>query len=189
MTVSFTGNQGVSLLNGDENSISAHANFGQLMSDGGNYAIGTHNGGYGTTVDFSTVFSTPKNITVSTASNNWTHAFTGYYAMHFGYRQQSGGDAWVIYAVTKDGNQNAVGTTARMGSEDGKNESFHMIYKVDSTTSNYRLQGYCYDGVTRNITTTDASYPAGWTSSVTNIGSGNPTGKVLDIIIYRIGGL
>jgi hypothetical protein len=185
MSVTFVGNAGIQLSNKDTSAVSAHANFGTLFDDGGGYTIANHNSGLGTTVDFARTFSTPKNITVNTSDNSWTHAYTGYYAFHMSYRQQSGGDIWTWYAIMKDSQTNAVGTTARMGSEDSHQESFHLIYKVDSTSSNYRIQGWSQSGTTRAITGTNANFPSGWTSSVTSIG----IGKVLDIIIYRVGGL
>ena len=45
-----------------------------------------------------------KNITGDVSNNRWTHSQTGIYCCIIRYRQNSGGDIWSLFGVTKDGN-------------------------------------------------------------------------------------
>jgi len=168
----------------------AYANFGTLFDDALQITISS-TASDGTTMPIYRTFSTPKNITVTTSASGgtWTHALTGMYALHMSYRQASGGDIWTQYAVTKDGTNNVVGVTARMGSEDNHTEDFHIIYRVDSASSNYRIQGW-----TQSATRTAGHIGApsgnpGWTSTTTTLGLGTWIGRTVDIWIFRIASL
>jgi len=190
MPITLSGTQIVlpdnSILNG-----SAYANFGTLFDDALQITISSAASG-GTTMPIYRTFSAPKNITVNTSSSGgtWIHGLTGIYAFHMSYRQASGSDIWTQYAVTKDGTSDVVGVTARMGSEDNHTEDFHIIYRVDSTTSNYRLQGWCQPSTTRTagFIGSPSGNPA-WTSSTTTITNGTWIGRTVDIWIFRIASL
>lgn len=174
-----------SILNG-----SAYANFGTLFDDSVQITIAS-TASDGQTMPIYRTFSTPKNITVTTSASGgtWTHGLTGIYALHMSYRQASGGDIWTQYAVTKDGTSNVVGVTARMGSEDAHTEDFHIIYRVDSTTSNYRIQGWCHAvGRTAGVAGSPTGNP-GWTSTTTTLTNGTWVGRTVDIWIFRIASL
>ena len=128
-------------------------------------------------------------MSVDTNNNYWTHDETGIYILHMMYRQLGGGDIWTMYGVAKNGTTDIVGVTARMGSEDHHSESFHLLYKVDDTTANYRMQGWCHGG-TRTISGSAASlYPSGWTYSWSDGAVGTFHGKSLDIMVYKVSGL
>jgi hypothetical protein len=187
MPISISGTQitlpDSTILNG-----AAYANFGTLFDDALQITIAS-TASDGTTMPIYRTFSTPKNITVTTSSSGgtWTHALTGIYALHMSYRQASGGDIWTQYAVTKDGTNNVVGVTARMGSEDSHTEDFHIIYRVDSTVSNYRIQGWCHaTGRTAGVAGTPSGNP-GWVGSDTSITNGGSwKGRTVDIWLFRI---
>ena len=166
----------------------AYANFGTLFDDATQITVSS-TASDGATMPIYRTFSTPKNITVTTSSGGgtWTHALTGIYALHMSYRQASGGDIWTQYAVTKDGTNNVVGITARMGSEDSHTEDFHLIYRVDSTSSNYRIQGWGGGARTAGVSTSPSGNP-GWTSTTTTLGS-TYIGRNVDIWIFRISSL
>jgi len=189
MSITISGSQITlpdnSLLNG-----SAYSNFGTLFDDSLQITIAS-TATDGVTMPIYRVFGISKNITVTTNSGGgtWTHALTGIYALHLIYRQASGGDIWTQYAVTKDGTSNAVGVTARMGSEDSHTEDFHIIYKVDSTTLNYRLQGWASGTRTAGIAGSPSGNP-GWTMSpTTDLTLGTYKGRAIDIWIFRIASL
>lgn len=186
MPISISGSQitlpDSTILNG-----AAYANFGILFDDALQITIAS-TASDGVTMPIYRTFSAPKNITVTTSSSGgtWTHALTGMYALHMSYRQASGGDIWTQYAVTKDGTNNVVGITARMGSEDHHTEDFHIIYKVDSTTSNYRIQGWATASRTAGVGNSPSGNP-GWTSTDTTITTGASwKGRTVDIWLFRI---
>ena len=169
-------------------SYGAYANFGHYYSDDLNPQIAQN--GVNFTFPIARVFNNlTKNITVDVTNNRWTHAQKGMYMCHMAYRQHSGGDLWTFYGVTKGGNTDCVGYTARMGSEDHHTESFHFLYQVDSTTSTYQIQtwsnGNREAGYSGNPHTTHGS-PA-WTGFFN--GATQQGGKCIDIMIYRIGDL
>lgn len=190
MTTIISGSTGITLPNSQIVDAFAYANFGALFDDSYNFTIADTTT-YGKQMPIYRTFSTPKNITVnvSPTGGSWEHGFTGYYVLHMMYRQASGGDLWTHYAITKDGAQNVVGITARMGSEDAHTESFHIIYKVDSTTSTYQMQGWV-NATGRNAGVTSApSGNPGWVGLDTQISLGTWVGRTVDIFVYRISGL
>lgn len=170
-------------------SYGAYANFGHYFSDDQSPQIATN--ATNTTFPIARVFnSLTKNITVDVSNNRWTHAQKGMYMCHIAYRQTSGGDIWTFYGVTKDGNTDCVGYTARMGSEDNHTESFHFLYQVDSTTSTYQIQTWAngnreagYSGGNPHTTHGSPSW-TGFFDGATQQG-----GKCIDIMVYRIGDL
>lgn len=168
------------------NFVSAYANFGALADDSTNITIST-TATYGVTIPIFRAFSSPKNITVDVSNNRWSHASTGVYALHMMYRQNGGGDVWAQYAVTKDGSSNSVGYTARVGSTDSEERSFHLIYRVDSTSSTYQLQGWCHSG-TRTAGGTPTGNP-GWTDAWGVNTTGTNEGRTIDIFVYKVGDL
>ena len=97
--------------------------------------------GMGTQCPISDVIQ-QKNITLDTGNSRWTHATTGIYFLIVRYRQDTGGDVWSVFGVTKGGNSNCVGLSARTGSENSHNEAYNIIYTVDSTSATYQLQGW-----------------------------------------------
>jgi len=169
---------------------SAYANFGTLFDDNINMPI-SDTSSNGITMPIYRNFSDPKNINVTVATNGgyWSHVYTGIYVMHIMYRQASGGDIWTQYAVTKNGSNDVVGVTARMGSEDAHTESFHIMYRVDSTSANYRLQGWCQSGTRYAGNSGGYSGNPGWTSTTTKITNGTAVGRTVDIFIYRVSDL
>jgi len=190
MPISISGSQITlpdnSILNG-----SAYANFGTLFDDALTITVSS-SATDGTTMPIYRVFGVSKNISVTTntSGGTWTHALTGIYALHMSYRQASGGDIWTTYAVTKDGTTNAVGTTARMGSEDNHTEDFHLIYRVDSTQSIYRLQGWTQTGTRTAGHIGAPTGNPGWTMSpTTDLTLGTYKGRIVDIWVFRIASL
>ena len=186
MPISISGTQitlpDSTILNG-----AAYANFGTLFDDALQITIAS-TASDGVTMPIYRTFSAPKNITVTTSSSGgtWTHALTGMYALHMSYRQASGDDIWTQYAVTKDGTNNVVGVTARMGSENSHTEDFHLIYRVDSTSSNYRIQGWATGSRTAGVVGSPSGNP-GWTSTDTAITTGASwKGRTVDIWLFRI---
>ena len=83
-----------------------------------------------------------KNITGDILIIDGFYSQTGIYCVVIRYRQNNGGDIWSLFGVTKDGNSNCVGSSARTGSEDGHNEAYNVMYTVDSTSLTYQLQGW-----------------------------------------------
>lgn len=165
-----------------------YANFGALMSDSDNFTVSDTTSD-GITVPIYRQFSTPNKMTIDTSNNYWTHDETGIYMLHMQYRQLAGGDIWTMYGIAKNGQTDIVGVTARMGSENSHTESFHLLYKVDDTTANYRMQGWCQAG-TRTISGSDsASYPSAWAYSWSAGAVGTYHGKSLDIMVYKVSGL
>mgnify|MGYP003117988091 FL=1 len=145
-------------------------------------------GSGGTHVAFTHVKS-EQGITGDTTDNDWTHATTGYYQLQIRYRQHSGGDVWSIFGVTKDGNSDCVGISARTGSENSHNEAYDVLYKVDSTSATYQLMGWC-GNTTKDVTDPDAQGKPTWTNYDTLVGyTGTNGGVMLDMIINKIGDL
>lgn len=126
-------------------------------------------------------------ITGSTGNNNWTHASTGYYHLYIRYRQDTGGDLWTVYGVTKGGSSDAVGVSARTGSGDMA-EDGDVLYKVDSTSATYQLQQWA--GGTKSVSHATSQGKPNWNNYDTLVGSTWADGGVqLDIIIEKIGEL
>lgn len=126
-------------------------------------------------------------INVSTANNNWTHDKTGYYMITIRYRQASGGDIWSVWGVLKNGSE-AVGISARTGSEDGHNEAYDILYKVDSTSATYQINGW--SGGTKTIVQPPSQGKPSWTNYDALFGSSDANGgRMIDYIIVRVGDL
>jgi len=129
-----------------------------------------------------------KNISVNTANSTWTHSYTGIYRIYTAYRQASGGDVWTVLAVTKNGNAEAVGVSARTGSEDSHNENYTIVYTVDSTTATYQLQHWVQS--TGKTVTSDFLGNPGWTNYSTLVGgTTGDIGRMVDYYIERLGDL
>ena len=130
-----------------------------------------------------------KNITLDTGNSRWTHATTGIYFIILRYRQATGGDIWSVFGVTKSGDSNCVGTSARTGSEDSHNEAYNIIYTVDSTSATYQLQGW--SGVTtKTVIAPTAQGKPGWSNYDTLVGYTDANGGVMmDYNIFKIGDL
>jgi len=161
----------------------AYANF--VTSNIGGFTIGTQ--GNGTHIPF-TYVSSQKNITGNTAANTWTHSLTGKYLLRIRYRQNTGGDIWTVWGVTKDGNNNAVGVSARTGSEDAHNEEYTIFYTVDSTSSSYQLQGWAGTSTRTVIDAGSSQGKPSWANYDTLVNETDVNaGKTLDIIISRLG--
>ena len=162
----------------------AYANFVYAGAD--SYTICTT--GYGTQTKFNFIYA-QKNISGNISSNNWTHSATGVYSLTVRYRQATGGDVWSVWGVTKNGNSDCAGMSARTGSEDGHNEAYNIVYKVDSTSATYQLQGW--SGATKTIA--NAGYSQGkpsWSNYSSIAGETDANGgRTMDISIYKIGEL
>ena len=142
----------------------------------------------GTHVAFTHVKS-EQGITGDTSDNDWTHATTGYYQLQIRYRQGSGSDVWSVFGVTKDGASDCVGISARTGSENSHNEAYDVLYKVDSTTATYQLQGWCGSS-TKDVIDPEEQGKPNWTNYDTLVGITDTNGGVmLDMIISKIGDL
>ncbi len=130
-----------------------------------------------------------KNITPNLSTSTWTHTFTGVYVVMCRYRQNSGGDIWTILGVTKNGNTEAVGLSARTGSEDSHNERYEVMYTVDSTTATYQLQHWAA-GTSKTVTSDFGGGSPGWTNYATLCGgTTGDIGRMVDYQIYRVGDL
>lgn len=188
MAVTFNGDDGIAITGGDwtidDSDMTAVAKFGSTMNDSSNYTF--QSSGNGTTVPIYRTFTTPKNMTVSTSGNTWTHSLTGMYMCHFQFRQSTSADLWNFMSITKNGTKNIVGVSARMGSECCHRHSFHIMYRVDSTTANYRLQGWATGSL--NLSGSGTGSP-GWSTTYETWQTGTSAGKSLDVTIYRIGAL
>lgn len=129
-----------------------------------------------------------KNITPNLGAATWTHTYTGVYVIMCRYRQNSGADIWTAFAVTKNGNAEAVGISARTGSEDSHNERYEVMYTVDSTTATYQMQGWSLG--TKTVTSSFGGGNPGWTNYATlSGGTTGDTGRMVDYQIYRLGDL
>ena len=171
----------------DANVDPVYANFGCLFDDALNVTIASSSGD-GTTIPIYRDFMS-TGVSVDTTNNYWTHSETGVYALHLTYRQSGGGDIWTLYGVTKDGTNSMVGMSSRTGSEDNHLETVHLTYKVTSTSSNYRLQGWCHTG------TRTAGYAGGsptgnptWVADTDGgiITNGTWIGRTYDIFLYKV---
>ena len=191
MPVTINGTSGITVPNSQTvNSARAYANFGSIFNDANPVTIGSTSS-TGTHVPIYRTFFTPKNITVTTSASGgtWTHAYTGYYVLHMSYRQQAGGDQWTMYAVTRAGTTNVVGTSNRSGSDNSGCQSYHVYYRVDSTTDNYRLMGWVENGVNKTAGNSGGSSDNPlFVSNTVGIG-GAMYGRNLDIFVYRVGDL
>lgn len=115
----------------------AFASFYYVSATSVNIADAT---AYGAIMPFNTAGPSLR-IAINPSTMTWTHALPGTYVINVAYRQNSGGDLWTILAVTKDGAQNAVGTSVRTGNTNSNlNTNHRIVYVVDSTTSTYQLQ-------------------------------------------------
>lgn len=198
MTITLNGNgtvTGISvgglpngIVNTDTLSAEAKRTYAHFIFSDASTHLNLSATGGGQHVHFSHVKS-QQGITGDTSDNDWTHATTGYYQLQIRYRQQSGGDFWSLFGVTKDGASNCVGVSVRTGSEDGRNEGFDVLYTVDSTSSTYQLMGWVGSG-TKDICDPDAQGKPTWTNYDTLVGYSNANGGIqLDIIINKIGDL
>jgi len=130
-----------------------------------------------------------KNITLDTGNSRWTHATTGIYFIIVRYRQESGGDIWSVFGVTKGGNNNCVGVSARTGSENSHNEAYNVIYTVDSTSATYQLQGWS-GAANKVVKRPDGQGKPSWSNYDTLVGySEGNNGVMLDYNIFKIGDL
>ena len=143
--------------------------------------------GMGTQCPISDVIQ-QKNITLDTGNSRWTHATTGIYFLIVRYRQDTGGDIWSVFGVTKGGNNNCVGLSARTGSENSHNEAYNLIYTVDSTSATYQLQGW--SGGSKTVKRPDGNGKPQWSNYDTLVGYSESNGGVmLDYNIFKIGDL
>ena len=167
----------------------AYANMYYSVNDAAGDLTIADASSYGVTMAFNKL-NYQKNITVNTANNTWTHAYTGIYQMTLMYRQNSGGDVWTVYAVTKGGTSNAVGISARTGSANSSTAwNFTFTYSVDSTVSTYQLQGWCHTGTKTVLSNFDTPSPS-WTNYSTLVGgTTGDTGRMIDYNIVRLGDL
>ncbi len=142
----------------------------------------------GQQVQFTAVKS-EQGMTGNTTNNHWLHSTTGYYHLYIRYRQGAGGDHWTCFGVTKNGAADCVGVSARTGSEDSHNEAYDVLYRVDSTTASYQLQGWD-GGSNKSVVDPDGQGKPTWTNYDTLVGYTDTNGGVMvDIIIEKIGDL
>ena len=143
--------------------------------------------GNGTTMYISDV-KLQKNITLDSGNSRWTHATTGIYFIIARYRQESGGDMWSVFGVTKNGNSDCVGVSARTGSENSHNEAYNVIYTVDSTSATYQLQGWSSGNKT--VKRPDGAGKPSWSNYDTLVEYSDSNGGVMmDYNIFKIGDL
>lgn len=163
------------------------AMYYSLNAGSGTVTIGDSSS-YGVTIPFNTV-QFQKYITAYGGSNYWQHSFTGYYAVQVNYRQNSGGDIWTVFAVTKNGNSTAVGLSARTGSGDSRFDTWMVAYPVDDTSARYQLQQWC-EG-TKTVTTSYSTNQPSWGNyaSLNNNTVGSGLGRALNLFVWRLGDL
>ena len=191
MAITLSGSNGVTTPSGYvvNKSGGAYASFGAAMNDTTNIHI-MQNVANGRQVPISREFSPSRGINVSTSGNTWTHNFTGHYHVSISFRQNSGGDIWNQFAVTKDGSNNAAGVSARMGSNNSGAMLISFTYQVDSTSSNYQLRGwslgdtYAGGGPTGNPKWVGDPRVGLYTGH-----GGSSVGWCYNIIVFRIGDL
>jgi hypothetical protein len=184
------------------------ANFGIMFGDGPTVTIAdTSSFGYPIRATRAWI---QKNINVSigevTVADRpvtWKHNYTGIYCMHIMYRQASGSEVWVNYAVTKNGDMNIVGASPRTGGEDAHTESFHLMYVCDDVDASYQIRAWSTGersaGHTSGFYTAANDTPTQWREAhsggfSSNIfyrsqrpwGSDTMEGRLLDINIYRV---
>jgi hypothetical protein len=187
MPVTISGTDGITIPNSKTiNASRAYANFGSYFNDANPVTL---SGSTPIHVPIYRTFFTPKNITVTTSASGgtWTHAYTGYYVLHIAYRQNDGGDIWGMYGVTKAGSTDVVGVSVRTGSENNYSESYHVYYRADSTSANYRLMGWSLGTKTGGNSGGSSDNPQ-FTSNQVGIGS-TMYGRNVDIFVYRVGDL
>eukprot|EP00048_Salpingoeca_helianthica_P022461 m.18390 g.18390 ORF g.18390 m.18390 type:complete len:909 (+) comp7351_c0_seq2:2-2728(+) len=147
-------------------------------------------GGLGVQVPFNRAGPSQR-IQLNTATGTWTHSLNGTYFISVNFRQAAGGDVWVALAVTKGGNTVAVGTSARVATDNGGTLENRVVYTVDSTTATYQLQQW--SGGPRTVC---AGVPSGcwaaspapsWTNYATLSGGPTETGRAIDMFIQRLG--
>lgn len=131
-----------------------------------------------------------RNISLNTTNATWTHAYTGVYQITVMYRQHTGGDVWTVLAVTKNGASEAVGVSARTGSQNSDVAwNYTWTYSVDSTTATYQVQHWCGIG-TKTVWSTFSNGNPGWTNYSTLIGGvTGDNGRMVDYQIQRLGDL
>jgi hypothetical protein len=158
-----------------------------LNSGSGTFNVGD-NSSYGVTIPFNAV-QAQKNISASAGSNYWTHSYTGYYAVEVNYRQNSGGDIWTMFAVTKNGTSTAVGLSARTGSGDSRFDTWIIPYTVDDTGANYRVQQWC-EG-TKTVTASYSGSDPSWGNynTLLNNTTGSGRGRAVNLFVWRLGDL
>lgn len=162
----------------------AFANF--CFASPNSFAMGTT--GVGNQVPFNVVMAS-SGITGNTSAYNWTHSTTGYYVATVRYRQGTGGDVWTVFGVTKNGPSEAVGVSARTGSENGHNEAYDIFYTVDSTTATYQIQSWSGGGKTIDNAGFSQGKPS-WTNYDALAGEVDANGgRTIDIIINKVGAL
>ena len=104
------------------------------------------------------------------------------------YRQASGGDIWSVFGVTKGGDSDCVGVSARTGSENSHNEAYNVIYTVDSTSATYQLQGWSSGNKT--VKRPDGAGKPSWSNYDTLVEYSDSNGGVMmDYNIFKIGDL
>ena len=167
----------------DGSSMTANSFAHWFYTSGSSVTISTT--GAGTHIPISNV-DYQAGITVSTGNNNWTHATTGQYVLTIRYRQHGGGDVWTVWGVTKGGSSDAVGISARTGSENNHNEAYEVFYNVDSTSATYQLQGWCGTS-SKAAKNPDGQGKPSWSNYDTLAGESSSTaGRQLDVIITKV---
>lgn len=116
-------------------------------------------------------------ITLNTSTYLWTHSQIGYYKITLSYRQDSGGDVWIQYAV-KDATAGTVtGTSVRCGSQNsGHPAVYSFVYQVTSTSNSYGIYGWANGTVTARHSNYDGVASA-WSST---------TGDGIKVLIERV---
>lgn len=110
-------------------------------------------------------------VSVDTVNYTWTHSQTGLYQVTLTYRQNSGGDVWVQYAMYKNSPSALVGTSMRCGSANSSHPAtWPFTYYVDSTTASYTMYGWSAGTVTvlQNFSGVSSSW-SGTTSDIIKI--------------------
>jgi hypothetical protein len=110
------------------------------------------------------------------ANSQWTHTQAGVYKLLLTYRQNSGTDIWVQYAVRNNTSSGYVGTSVRCGSVNSSHPSvWEFTYNVDALGATYSLMGWANGTITvlQNF------------SGVSSAWSGT-TSDIVKIIIYRL---
>jgi hypothetical protein len=163
----------------------AFANMYYSVNDAaGNLTISS-TGGTGAKVLFNRA-GPSQNIQLNTGTATWTHSFTGTYRLQVAYRQNTGGDIWTVFAVTKDGDTVATGISARVGSGDSRFDQHFVIYTVDSTTATYQLQQWTTSAA--KTVNSDFTGKPTWTNYDTLCGgTTGDNGRMVDMFVERLG--
>jgi hypothetical protein len=115
-------------------------------------------------------------ISSDVANLQWSHGQTGIYRITVTYRQSTGADIWMQYAVYKNSPSALAGTSVRCGSVNSSHAAtYEFYYTVDSTTAGYSLYGWA------NGTITVAQAFGGTSSSFSGT-----TGDIIKIIIQKV---